>query len=153
MTRYKSGTLEVEPGLATSWDISEDGTEYSFALREGVSFHDGTPFDAESVKFNFDRMLDENHPYHDTGPLPLSFFFGAVEKTEVVDSMTVKFTLNAPYAPFLSNLAYPTGLLISPAAVAAHGKDVGRNPVGTGPFKFAEWRSNEAVVIERNDAY
>jgi peptide/nickel transport system substrate-binding protein len=153
LTRYKSGTLEVEPALATSWDISEDGTEYTFTLREGVSFHDGTPFNAEAVKFNFDRMLDENHPYHDTGPFPLSFFFGAVEKTEVVDDMTVRFTLNAPYAPFLSNLAYPTGLMVSPAAVEAHGKEFGRNPSGTGPFKFAEWRSNEAVVVERNDAY
>ncbi len=153
LTRYKSGTLEVEPALATGWDISEDGTEYTFALRDGISFHDGTPFNAEAVKFNFDRMLDENHPYHDTGPFPLSFFFGAVAATEVVDDMTVKFTLNAPYAPFLSNLAYPTGLIVSPAAVEAHRMDYGRNPVGTGPFQFVEWRSNEAVVIERNDAY
>jgi len=153
LTRYKSGTLEVEPALATSWNISEDGTEYTFTLRDGVTFHDGTPFNAEAVKFNFDRMLDENHPFHDTGPFPLSFFFGAVEETEVVDDMTVKFTLNAPYAPFLSNLAYPTGLIVSPAAVTADGKDFGRNPVGTGPFEFAEWRSNEAVVVERNDAY
>ena len=153
LTRYKSGTLEVEPALATGWDISEDGTEYTFTLREGVSFHDGTPFNAEAVKFNFDRMLDENHPFHDTGPFPLSFFFGAVEKTEAVDDMTVKFTLNAPYAPFLSNLAYPTGLMVSPTAVEAHGKEFGRNPSGTGPFKFAEWRSNEAVVVERNDTY
>ena len=153
LTRYKSGTLEVEPALATGWDISDDGTEYTFTLRDGVSFHDGTPFNAEAVKFNFDRMLDENHPHHDTGPFPLSFFFGAVEATEVVDEMTVRFTLNAPYAPFLSNLAYPTGLMVSPAAVEAHRKDFGRNPVGTGPFRFSEWRSNEAVVIERNDAY
>ena len=153
LTRYKSGTLEVEPSLATDWSISDDGTIYTFTLREGVSFQDGSPFNAEAVKFNFDRMLDENHPYYDTGPFPLSFFFGAVESTEVVDDLTVKFTLNAPYAPFLSNLAYPTGLIVSPTAVAANGKDFGRNPVGTGPFKFAEWRSNEAVVVERNDAY
>jgi peptide/nickel transport system substrate-binding protein len=153
LTRYRSGTLEVEPALATSWEISEDGTEYTFTLREGVSFHDGTPFNAEAVKFNFDRMLDESHPFHDTGPFPLSFFFGAVETTEVIDEMTVKFTLGDPYAPFLSNLAYPTGLMISPAAVQAHGADVGRNPVGTGPFKFVEWRSNEAVVVERNADY
>lgn len=153
LTRYKSGTLEVEPALATDWTISDDGTEYTFTLRDGVTFHDGTPLNAEAVKFNFDRMLDENHPYHDTGPFPLSFFFGAVETTEVVDEMTVKFTLNAPYAPFLSNLAYPTGLIVSPAAVMANGADFGRNPVGTGPFQFAEWRSNEAVVIERNDGY
>jgi len=66
--------------------------------------------------------------------------------------MTVRFTLNAPYAPFLSNLAYPTGLIVSPAAVAANAKDFGRNPVGTGPFIFSKWRSNEAVVVEHNYA-
>ena len=153
LVRYKSGTLEVEPGLAESWQISEDGTEYTFKLRDGISFHDGTPFDAEAVKFNFDRMLNEDHPYHNTGPFPLAFFFSAVEETEVVDPLTVKFKLNAPYAPFLSNLAYPTGLMVSPAAVQQYGADFGRHPSGTGPFKFAEWRSNEAVVIEKNAAY
>ncbi|RVT86764.1 ABC transporter substrate-binding protein [Rhodobacteraceae bacterium CCMM004] len=150
LVRYKDGTLEVEPALATDWEINEDGTEYTFTLREGVTFHDGSAFDAEAVKFNFDRMLDEDHPYHDTGPFPLAFFFSAVETVEVVDPRTVKFTLNAPYAPFLSNLAYPTGLIVSPAAVERHGAEFGRNPSGTGPFQFAEWRSNEAVVIEAN---
>jgi peptide/nickel transport system substrate-binding protein len=67
--------------------------------------------------------------------------------------MEVTFTLNAPYAPFLSNLAYPTGLIVSPAAVMEHGADFGRNPSGTGPFTFTEWRSNEAVVIEANPDY
>jgi peptide/nickel transport system substrate-binding protein len=153
LTRYKDGTLEPEPALATDWEISEDGTVYTFTLREGVTFHDGTPFNAEAVKFNFDRMLDENHPYHDTGPFPLAFFFSAVETTEVVDDMTVKFTLNAPYAPFLSNLAYPTGLIVSPEAVKAGGADFGRNPVGTGPFKFVEWQSNERVVVDRFEDY
>jgi peptide/nickel transport system substrate-binding protein len=150
---YAPGTLEVAPALATAWEVSEDGTEYTFSLREGVTFHDGTPFNAEAVKFNFDRMLNEDHPYHDTGPFPLAFFFSAVQATEVIDDLTVKFTLDAPYAPFLSNLAYPTGLMVSPAAVMASGADFGRNPVGTGPFKFAEWRSNEAVVIEKNPDY
>ena len=153
LVRYRDGTLEVEPALATAWTISEDGTEYTFTLREGVNFHDGSPFNAEAVKFNFDRMLNEDHPYHDTGPFPLSFFFSSIEETEVVDDMTVKFTLNAPYAPFLSNLAYPTGLLVSPAAVMEHGAEFGRNPSGTGPFTFTEWRSNEAVVIEANAEY
>ncbi len=153
LVRYASGTLEVEPALATDWTISEDGTEYTFSLREGVSFHDGTPFNAEAVVFNFERMLNEDHPYHDTGPFPLSFFFSSVESVEAVDDLTVKFTLSGPYAPFLSNLAYPTGLIVSPAAVMEHGAEFGRNPSGTGPFTFGEWRSNEAVVVEANADY
>lgn len=153
LVRYKSGTLEVEPALATDWDISEDGTVYTFHLREGVTFHDGSDFDAEAVKFNFDRMLKEDHPFHNTGPFPLAFFFSSVEEVSVVDPMTVEFKLNAPYAPFLSNLAYPTGLIVSPAAVEEFGAEFGRNPSGTGPFSFAEWKSNEHVVLNANPEY
>jgi peptide/nickel transport system substrate-binding protein len=153
LVRYKSGTLEVEPSLAESWTISDDGQTYTFKLREGVKFHDGTAFNAEAVKFNFDRMLKEDHPFHDTGPFPLSFFFGTVDSVEAPDAQTVIFKLKEPYAPFLSNLAYPTGLIVSPDAVKKHGKDFGRNPSGTGPFKFAEWESNAKVVIEANPDY
>ncbi|MCB9993395.1 MAG: ABC transporter substrate-binding protein [Hyphomicrobiaceae bacterium] len=153
LVRYKPGTLEVEPALATSWDISDDGTEYTFHLRDGVKFHDGSDFNADAVKFNFDRMLKDDHPYHDTGPFPLSFFFSSITDVTAVDPLTVKFTLSEPYAPFLSNLAYPTGLIVSPAAVEQYGKDFGRHPSGTGPFKFVEWQSNARVVIERNDDY
>ncbi|WP_026380809.1 ABC transporter substrate-binding protein [Afifella pfennigii] len=153
LVRYKSGTLEPEPALATAWEISPDGKTYTFQLREGVTFHDGTPFDAEAVKFNFERMLDEEHPFHDTGPFPLAFFFSSVETIEAPDARTVVFNLKEPYAPFLSNLAYPTGLIVSPAAVQEHGKDFGRNPSGTGAFKFAEWESNSRVVVEANDDY
>jgi len=153
LVRYKSGTLEVEPALAESWEISDDGTVYTFDLREGVTFHDGTPFHAEAVKFNFDRMLDEEHPLHGTGPFPLAFFFSAIEQTEVVDDTTVRFHLNEPYAPFLSNLAYPTGLIVSPAAVEAHVDDFARNPAGTGPFAFRVWESNRQVALERNADY
>ena len=82
LVRYKDGTLEVEPALAKSWTISDDGKTYTFSLRTGISFHDGSKFDANAVKFNFDRMLDKNHPYHNTGPFPLSFFISAIEKVE-----------------------------------------------------------------------
>ncbi|WP_425248591.1 ABC transporter substrate-binding protein [Chelativorans salis] len=153
LVRYSDGTLEVEPALAESWEISDDGKTYTFHLREGVTFHDGSPFNAEAVKFNFQRFLDEEHPYHDTGPFPLAFFFSAVEEVTAEDEHTVVFTLNEPYAPFLSNLAYPMGLIVSPAAVEEHGKDFGRNPSGTGAFKFAEWESNSRVVVERNEDF
>ncbi|OOY22058.1 ABC transporter substrate-binding protein [Thioclava sp. DLFJ5-1] len=153
LVRYKSGTLEVEPALAESWDISDDGKTYTFHLRQGVKFHDGSDFDAEAVKFNFERMLDENHPYYHTGPFPLAFFFSSVDTIDAKDPQTVVFTLKEPYAPFLSNLAYPTGLIVSPTAVKKFDKDFGRNPVGTGPFTFKEWRPNEAVVVEGNPDY
>jgi peptide/nickel transport system substrate-binding protein len=153
LVRYRDGTLQVEPALAKSWSISDDGTRYTFKLREGIEFHDGTRFDAEAVKFNFDRMLDEKHPFHDTGPFPLSFFFSAVENVKVIDSSTVEFKLKEPYAPFLSNLAYPTGLMVSPSAVKEHGKNFGRNPSGTGAFRFEQWESNSKVVVTRNPDY
>ncbi|MGF1562752.1 MAG: ABC transporter substrate-binding protein [Geminicoccaceae bacterium] len=153
LVRYADGTLEVEPALATDWTISDDGLVYTFTLREGVTFHDGTPLTAEAVTFNFERMLDESHPFHDTGPFPLSFFFSAVDTVEAVDARTVRFTLSEPYAPFLSNLAYPTGLIVSPEAVQTHGTDFGRNPVGTGAFRFVEWQANARVVVERNADY
>ena len=153
LVRFQDGTLEVEPALARDWEISEDGTVYTFSLRDDVTFHDGTPFDAEAVKFNFDRMLDETHPYHDTGPFPLAFFFSAVEAVEVVDAHTVRLILGAPYAPLLSNLAYPTGLMVSPAAVMTHGADYGRNPAGTGAFRFSVWQPNRQVAVERNPDY
>jgi len=153
LVRYTDGKLEVEPALAKSWDISSDGTVYTFNLRSGIKFHDGSDFNADAVKFNFDRMLNKDHPYHNTGPFPLSFFFSAIKSVDVVNANTVKFTLNEPYAPFLSNLAYPTGLIVSPAGVKKHGKDFGRNPSGTGPFKFNEWKSNERVVVDKNSGY
>jgi peptide/nickel transport system substrate-binding protein len=118
-----------------------------------VRFHDGSAFDAEAVRFNFQRMLDPNHPYHNTGPFPLAFFFDEVETVEVVDPLTVRFRLKDPFAPFLSNLAYPAGLMVSPAAVRRWGRDVGRHPSGTGAFRFVDWRPGERVRLERFSDY
>ena len=153
LVRYKPGSLQVEPALATSWTISKDGKRYTFKLRKEVKFHDGTPFNAAAVKFNFDRMLDKKNPYYNTGPFPLAFFFKAIKETKVIDDHTVELILDKPYAPLLSNLAYPTGLIVSPTAVKKEKKDFGRYPVGTGPFKFAKWESNRMVVLERNPDY
>jgi peptide/nickel transport system substrate-binding protein len=153
LVRFKDGTLEIEPALATSWDISDDGRTYTFHLREGVRFHDGSVFDAGAVQFNLERMLDDDHPAHDTGPFPLSFMLEMVKRVEVVDPLTVRLHLEEPFAPLLSNLAYPIGLMVSPAAVMERGKDYGRHPSGTGPFRFAEWESRRRVMLERYPEY
>jgi peptide/nickel transport system substrate-binding protein len=153
LVRYRPGTLEPMPALAESWHISDDGLVYSFRLREQVRFHDGSRFDAEAVRFNFERMRDPAHPQHDTGPFPLAFFFDAIEAIEVPDPFTVRFVLDRPYAPFLSNLAYPAGLIVSPAAVRRWGDDYGRHPSGTGPFRFVDWQAGQRVKLTRFERY
>ena len=153
LVRFKKGTLEVEPALATDWTISDDGTLYTFNLRDDVTFQDGTPLNADAVVFTFERMLKEDHPYHGTGPFPLAFFFSQVDTVTAKDEHTVEFKLKEPFAPFLSNLAYPTGLIVSPEAVKEYGQDFGRHPVGTGAFKFEEWEANQRVVVTRNDEF
>ncbi len=153
LVRFRDGTLQPEPALASRWEISDDGRRYTFRLRENVRFHDGTAFDADAVKFNFERMLRQDHPFHHTGPFPLSFFFDKVDTIEVIDRHTVALHLAEPFAPLLSNLAYPTGLMVSPAAVRHHGIGYGRRPAGTGPFRFVEWEPRRRVMLERNPDY
>lgn len=153
LVRFKDGTLEPEPALARSWTVSVDGTQYTFKLRSNVRFHNGSRFDAEAVRFNFERMLNQDHPYHHTGPFPLSFFFEAIREIRVLDPQTVQFVLDQPFAPFLSNLAYPTGFLVSPSAVRQYGESFGRHPAGTGPFRFVEWSAKRRVLLERNPDY
>lgn len=153
LVRFRSGTLEIEPALAESWTISDDGRRYTFQLRRGVTFHDGTLFDAKDVLFTFRRMLDPEHPQHEMGPFPLAYFFQKVESVEATDSHTVVFTLSEPFAPFLANLAYPTGYIIPAEAVRANPTTYSRNPVGTGPFQFADWQSNRFVKLVRNETH
>jgi peptide/nickel transport system substrate-binding protein len=153
LVRFADGSLEIEPALAESWSVSEDGRVYRFALRRGVRFHDGTPLDAEAVRFNLERMLREDHPQHGTGPFPLAFFFEAVREVRTPDAHTVELVLSRPFAPLLANLAYPTGFLVSPQAVRTGGRGFRRAPVGTGPFRFVSWESRRAVVVERNPGH
>lgn len=153
LVRNAPGSLSIEPALASRWEISPDGLRYTFHLREGVTFHDGTPFNADAVKFTFERMLNKQHPYYHTGPFPLSFFFSSIDTITTPDPQTVVLTLKQPFAPLLSNLATPAGLIVSPAAVKKYDKDVGRHPVGTGAFRFAEWQANQRVVLTANKNY
>ncbi|MFZ5642064.1 MAG: ABC transporter substrate-binding protein [Bacillota bacterium] len=151
LVRYKSGSTEIEPALATEWTPSPDGKEWTFKLRQNVKFHDGTPFNADAVVYSVSRQL----PPKRTDDMPYaSFTFGPVEKVEKVDDYTVKFSLSEPYAPFLANLAMSLAApIVSPAAVEKYGKDYIDHPVGTGPFKFVEWKKGQQIVLEANKEY
>ncbi|MCY6369776.1 ABC transporter substrate-binding protein [Clostridium ganghwense] len=151
LLKYKSNSTELEPCLATEWKISPDGKEYTFKLRQGVKFHDGTDFNAEAVKFSIDRQL----PPKRTEDMPYaSFTFGPVDKVEVVDPYTVKILLKEPYTPFLANLAMCLAApIVSPAAVQKYGDKFIENPVGTGVFKFVKWDRGQSIVLERNEEY
>lgn len=154
LVQYADDSLDVEPALATDWDISDDGLTYTFHLRDDVTFQDGTPFNADAVKFNFDRMLVDGAPGSDSGPFPLAEqFFGEIKDVAVDGDSTVTFTLKELYAPFLVNLAYPIGLIVSPTAVKKDGADFGHNPVGTGAFSFDSWTANQNVTLKANNDY
>jgi peptide/nickel transport system substrate-binding protein len=154
LVRYAPGSLDVIPSLATKWTITQGGTIYTFTLRKGVKFHDGTPFNAQAVKFNFDRLLNPKAPGHQTGPFPLAQqYFGDIKSVTVMGANIVRFTLKAPSAALLSNLAYPTGLIVSPAAVQKFGTSFGLHPVGTGAFAFSTWQASQKVVLTANSSY
>ena len=144
-----SETGEIVPVLATSWSLSEDRLSWTFNLREGVKFHDGTDFDAGVVKFNFDRVMDAANELGN-----VKQWEPHIASVEVVDAHTVKLNTKKPYGSLLSLLASDFGKLMnSPAAVARHGDRYARNPVGTGPFVFDSWTPGTKLVLKRNPDY
>ncbi|MBP2242714.1 peptide/nickel transport system substrate-binding protein [Cytobacillus eiseniae] len=137
---------EIEAGLATEWDTSEDGLKHTLKLREGVKFHDGTDFNAEAVVFNFERWSAGNAEqfyYYN------SQFGDKIDSVVAVDEYTVEFNLNTPIAPFYKNLAMSPFGIASPTAIETHGEKFQENPVGTGPFVFKEWKRNDRITIEK----
>lgn len=136
--------LRVIPALAESWTISEDGLVYTFTLREGVTFHNGEPFDSEDVKFSIERVLDEA-----TGS-PIASRFNLIEEVEATSPTEVVIRLSAPFAPFLSQIAQ---LYIVPKDYVEAGNDLQRAAMGTGPFSFAEWAPDTFIRLEANPDY
>ncbi|OAT82934.1 hypothetical protein A6M21_08555 [Desulfotomaculum copahuensis] len=151
LVRFKPGTTEIEPCLAKSWDISPDGLQWTFHLRPGVTFQDGTPCNAGAVKYSVERLLSEQVP----APSPYAtFVFGPVKSVDAPDNLTVRFTLRYPYAPFLHNLAMPLAApVVSPAAVKKYGPAFAVHPVGTGPLMFQSWQPGGEIILTANPSY
>ena len=139
--------LKVRNVLAESYDVSKDGLVYTFKLRAGVKFHDGTEFNAAAVKTNLDRVMNpENRLLRATQ-------FNRIAKVEAVNPLSLRITLKEPFGPFINSLAHASAAIISPAALQKWGKDIAFHPVGTGPFEFVEWKQTEAIVGKKFDGY
>ncbi|WP_333827615.1 ABC transporter substrate-binding protein [Pararhodobacter sp.] len=133
----------VNPGLAHDWEISEDGLTYTFHLREGVQFHDGTPFSADDVVFSLDRARAEDSTNAQKQ------LFAAIDTVTAIDPLTVEVVLSQPQGAFLFNMAWGDAVIMSPASV----ENNATNPVGTGAFRFARWVQGDRVELERNADY
>lgn len=142
LTRFMSDG-SVVPGLAESWDISEDGLTYTFHLRDGVTFHDGTTMDAEDVKFTLDRARAE-----DSTNAQKALFANIAEVT-VIDPLTVQVTLSAPTGALLFNLAWGDAVIVAPESIG----EAATHPIGTGAFMFADWVQGDHINISRNPNY
>jgi peptide/nickel transport system substrate-binding protein len=138
--------LDIIPQLATGWEWSEDGTELTMNLREGVVFHDGTPFNAEAVAANIDRSQNMPESRRKSE-------LASITGVEVVDDYTIRFSLAAPDATLLAQFADRAGMMMSPAAAEEAGTDFGLNPVCSGPFSFVERVQQDRIVLERFDDY
>ncbi|GMK42000.1 peptide ABC transporter substrate-binding protein [Paenibacillus sp. CCS19] len=138
----------IKPWLATSWTVSEDGKSYTFKLRQDVKFQDGTPFNAEAVKYNYDRILDPA-----TKAANAAALLAPYESSEIIDEYTIKLNLSTPSRAFLGNLSQALLGIVSPTAAKKYGDQFGLNPVGSGPFKFVKWNQNADIEVERNPDY
>ncbi len=154
----QDGSFQLAPGIAADWDVDLGGKTYTFVLRDGLRFHDGTPLDAPAVKWNFDRWMDPRHEGHHGDFLAWQSFFGGfvgqvdegsgrafnlVERVQALDRGTVRVTLREPFAPFPYHLATLPFSLASPTAIRAQGAEYGTDgehlPVGSGPFRVQRW--------------
>ncbi|WP_377192172.1 ABC transporter substrate-binding protein [Ruegeria meonggei] len=142
LTRFM-GDGSVVPGLAESWEITDDGTVYTFKLRDGVTFHDGSAMDAKDVKFSLDRAMAEDSANAQKA------LFNSVASVEVVDPLTVKVTLSEPNGNFLFNMAWGDAVIVASESI----EGIKTNPVGTGAFTFGDWVQGDSITLNRNPDY
>lgn len=164
LLEFEADTTNPAAGLASDWTQSEDGLNWTLNLVEGATFHDGTPFNAEAVKFNFDRWRDTSNPYHFA--TQAFEYYGAqfngfddnsvITDVQALSDTEVQFTLSQAMPSFLNNLAMPMFSIHSPAAIEANGEAYGTPSVGyvcTGPYSFTSWESDVQVVLDRYAEY
>jgi len=149
LVRYKPGTTEIEGDLAERWEVSDGGKVWTFYLRRGVKWHKGFgEFTAADVKYSYERIMDPN-----TGSI-WKREFDLIESIDVIDNYTVRFTLKYPYAAFIHKVSnFRQGFIVNKRAVEQYGEDYRRNPVGTGPFVFANWTETELVLVANEEYF
>lgn len=162
LLKFKADSVDVEPDLAENYDVSPDGLTWTFRLRGHIRFHDGSPCDAEAVKFSVTRQMDANHPFHVPGKMryarllfgdPSSAEAALVTSVDTPDSCTVVFKLAHRYVPFAKNLAMTPAAVVSPAVVQTYGKDFNTTMSGTGPFRMKSYKPDQSVVLVRHENY
>jgi peptide/nickel transport system substrate-binding protein len=141
----KEGT-GLEPDLAQSWTVTDDARTYTFKLRDGLKFADGSPITPGDVKFSLERLRDQKDSV-------MGSMYKVIKSIDTPDDKTVVITLNEPSAPFLSTLAMFAASIVPEKVVKAKGADFGNDPVGAGAFKFKEWKRGDRVMLERNPNY
>src|SRR3989441_362782 len=147
-------STDVIPGLAESWTTSSDGLTWTFKLRKGVRFHDGTALDAAAVKFTFDRVIDPAHPHAKSGKWSfVTGYLSSVKSVETLDPQTVQLHLKYPTSSLLALLALPNCAIVSPTAFTKAPADFDTKPVGSGRYKFESWERGSRLVLRRNDDY
>ena len=145
--------LKIAPLLAVGWKTSPDGRTWTFDLRRGVKFHDGTPFNADAVAFTFSRQMDPANPNRGKDFPLFAGIFPYLREVRKAGPFQVQFILSQPFYPFLSTLATDCAAVVSPAAVKGSGADFASQPVGTGPFKLDSWQKGKRLVLKANAGY
>jgi len=154
LVRFKAGTTRIEPCLASSWEISEDGKEITFHLRKGVKFHDGTDLNADAVVFSFARQYDPSHPYHKYGKWYFwDYMFSDIKEVKKLGDYSVQFILKRSNVSILTNLTMDQVFIVSPTNAKKYQEDAFKYPCGTGPFQFVEWVKDDHITLKANENY